>query len=101
MSGPLLRFARWLRLLLACLALAGSGTPAHALPDTRAVVTASLTRRAPDAPREAASFEEVPAPATVRGAWVEARGALANPRPPERAPGPPRRLFIAHRALLR
>jgi hypothetical protein len=92
---------RWLKLVVACVALAlGSSSPAQTLPEADTVVSI-LERRAPAARR-------VESLAAVRGSgWVEAGSARVHARAPfvgrvpeVRLPGPPRRLFLAHRALL-
>ena len=93
--------ARWLRLALACLALVGASASAHAPPTAAAVVSVWVERNEPERPRLVAqapvylgqetSERARPAspPSSTGGIYHEAR-----------APGPPRRLFIAHRALL-
>jgi len=91
---------RWMKLMLACLALFAGGASARAMPEVAAVVAVSVERRAPERPLLAVAFE--------RGGQVEAEGnrpfvrASFTARVPEvHLPGPPRRLFLAHRALLR
>ncbi len=98
MLGSLHRVARWLRLALACLALAGAGVPAHALPELRAVVTVSAERETAAKPRPAArvSASRVVARRVERPGRTPFAGRSREARPP----GPPRRLFLTHRALL-
>ncbi|WP_224366180.1 hypothetical protein [Hyalangium versicolor] len=100
MSGHLHRIARWLRLGLTSLALALGAVPAHALPAARAEVTLSVERRDSPKQREAAQAA-VHVPAAV-GSFLQVHARAESPRlaPETRPPGPPRRLFIAHRALL-
>jgi hypothetical protein len=92
--------ARWVKLLVACLALFAGGTPARAMPEVAAVVAVSVERRASERPLSTV--------ASVRGgqvgvarARVPARASFTARVPEVRPPGPPRRLFLAHRALLR
>jgi hypothetical protein len=101
MSGPFHHMARWLRLALACLALVGASASAHTLPTTAAVVSVQVERHAPERPR-------LEAQAPVHLGHEVPEGARFVSRPPvtasireARAPGPPRRLFLTHRALLR
>lgn len=101
MSGTLHRAARWLRLVLAFLTVAGASVPAHALTTTGAAVVVQVERYAP-----ARQHPLAEAPVSLR------RVATASPRPPShtaftghrireaRTPAPPRRLFLVHRALL-
>ena len=92
--------ARWLRLAMACLALLGASASAHTLPTAAAVVSVQVERHAPERPR-------LVAPAPVRLGQENSEGVRFASRPPStgsireaRAPGPPRRLFLTHRALL-
>jgi hypothetical protein len=92
---------RWLKLVLACVAFALGSTPAQALPEADTVVSV-LERRAPAGSRAEVvasvrdSVRVEAGPVRVH-AWTRRAG-----RAPEvRLPGPPRRLFLAHRALLR
>jgi hypothetical protein len=101
MSGPLHHMARWLRLALACLALVGASASAHTLPTAAAVVSVQVERHVPERPRLVAQ-------APVHLGHEVPEGARFASRPPStggireaRAPGPPRRLFLTHRALLR
>ncbi|HEY0094482.1 MAG TPA: hypothetical protein VGB96_09170, partial [Archangium sp.] len=90
----------WMRLMLACLALFAGGASARAMPEVAAVVAVSVERRAPERPLFTVS--------SVRGGQVGAEAARVLARasftgrvPQVHLPGPPRRLFLAHRALLR
>lgn len=101
MSGPLHRAARWLRLVLAFLTVAGASVPAHALQTTEAAAVVQVERYEPATQRPVAA-----APVFLR------RAAMARPKEPSRptytgrrihearTPAPPRRLFLVHRALL-
>jgi hypothetical protein len=101
MSGHPHPIIRWLKLVLACVTLALGSTPAQALPEADTVVSV-LERRAP-------AGQRAEAVASVRGSErveagserVHVRAPLAGRVPEVRLPGPPRRLFLAHRALLR
>ncbi|HYO65699.1 MAG TPA: hypothetical protein VEU33_06415 [Archangium sp.] len=100
MPDPLHHMARWLRLALACLALVGASASAHTLPTAAAVVSVLVERQEPERPHAV-----VRAPVHRRQEASEAVRRI--PRPPStsgireaRAPGPPRRLFLTHRALL-
>jgi hypothetical protein len=84
------------------LALALGAVPAHALPAARTVVTLSAEQRestkqhpvreaSAHSPRVAGRASESFAP------WISPVGSVPATHPP----GPPRRLFIIHRALLR
>lgn len=98
-SHPLLR---WLRLAMACLALAAGATPAHAQPGPEAPVAALVVQVAPARPhaREERGVHVAPikvvAPSEA-GRPPESAGRLA----PSGPQGPSRRLFLLHRALLR
>ncbi len=96
MHRPPHRLLRWLRLVMACLALALTGTPAHALPRAEAPVAAAVLR---------AGRPEAQAPRPANRCPPPARPVLAGPSPgPVAGPGPAapaRRLFLVHRALLR
>ncbi|PTL79145.1 hypothetical protein [Vitiosangium sp. GDMCC 1.1324] len=100
MPGPLHRIARWLRLVLAFLTVAGASVPAHALAATEAAVPTWVERYEPARQRPA-----VEAPVSI-GCETPARPRV-HPRPAftsrireaSTAP-PPRRLFLLHRALL-
>ena len=104
MSGHWHRIARWLRLGLTSLALVVGAMPAHALPAARAAVTFSVEQREsaqPDTRPQASArlAHEDGQAAAPRSASVQ--GGPQERRVPEtRPPGPPRRLFLAHRALL-
>ncbi|WP_309890046.1 hypothetical protein [Archangium sp.] len=100
MSARAHPIARWLRLMLACLALFAGSAPARAMSEVAAVVAVSVEQRAPERPLSTV--------ASVRGAQgEEATAPVLVPvsftvRVPEiHPPGPPRRLFLAHRSLLR
>lgn len=100
MSGPFHHLARWLRLALACLALVGASASAHTLPTAAAVVSVQVERHAPERPRLV-----LQAPARLEHEVPEGAGFASRPRSTggireARAPGPPRRLFLTHRALL-
>ncbi|HZI05682.1 MAG TPA: hypothetical protein VEZ71_16755 [Archangium sp.] len=101
MSGPPHHMTRWLRLALACLALLGASASAHALPTAAAVVAVWVERHEPGKP-----CTEAQAP-VHRGKEASEGARLVSPPPSTggirevRAPGPPRRLFLTHRALLR
>jgi hypothetical protein len=103
MSGHLYhRMARWLRLGLASLALALGAVPAHALPAAQPVVTLSVDQRpsAKQGPVHAAPVQARPREGWASpplASWVTPVGSVPETRPP----GPPRQLFILHRALLR
>jgi hypothetical protein len=98
------RLTRWLRLGLTSLALALGAVPAYALPAAQPVVTLSIEQRqsakqgplheAPVHARSEAGQASVPLASRV---CPVAAGSVPATRPP----GPPRRLFITHRALLR
>jgi hypothetical protein len=103
MSGHWHRIARWLSLGLTSLALVMGAMPARALPAPRAAVTRSVEQR--EATRQDATGEASAHIARKAGrdgaphaSWL--RGAPEGLVPETRPPGPPRRLFIAHRALL-
>jgi hypothetical protein len=103
MSGHWHRIARWLRLGLTSLALVVGAMPAHALPATRAAVTFSVEQREtarPDTRPQASAHlaHQDGQAAAPRSAPVQ--GPQERRVPETRPPGPPRRLFIAHRALL-
>ncbi|WP_375771471.1 hypothetical protein NR798_11375 [Archangium gephyra] len=100
MSGPLHHMTRWLRLALACLALLGASASAQALPTAAAVVSVWVERHEPERPRTVAQ-------APVHRGHESSQEVRRVSRPPfaggireARAPGPPRRLFLTHRALL-
>lgn len=100
MSGPLHHLARWLRLALACLALVGASASAHTLPTVAAVVAVLVERHEPERPLQVAR-------APVQRGQEPLEGVRRASRPPApgglreaRVPGPPRRLFLTHRALL-
>src|SRR5688500_2158038 len=100
MSGHWHRIARWLRLGLTSLALVVGAMPAHALPAARAAVTLSVEHREsarPDTRPQASAHEEGQATAPLSSS---VQGSPERRVPETRPPGPPRRLFLAHRALL-
>ena len=84
--------------MLACLALFAGGTSARAMPEVAAVVAVSVEQRAPERPLLAS---RVPVREVAREPRFHTRASFARRVPEVRPPGPPRRLFIAHRALLR
>ncbi|REG34141.1 hypothetical protein ATI61_10322 [Archangium gephyra] len=93
--------ARWMRLALACLALVGASASAHTLPTAAAVVSVLVERHEPERPRaevRAPVHREHESPRPVR-LDSHPRSATDGIRE-ARAPGPPRRLFLTHRALL-
>jgi hypothetical protein len=101
MSGHWHHIARWLRLGLTSLALVVGAMPAHALPAARAVVTLSVEQRESarqDTAREAPTHvhREEGRDSALLSSWASPEASVPETRPP----GPPRRLFIAHRALL-
>ncbi|WNG55530.1 hypothetical protein F0U59_12625 [Archangium gephyra] len=100
MSGPLHHMARWLRLALACLALVGASASAHTPSAATAVVAVLVERHEPERPHAVAR-------AAVHRGQEDSKGVRRMSRPRSiggireaRAPGPPRRLFLTHRALL-
>ena len=103
MSGHWHRIARWLRLGLTSLALVVGAMPAHALPAARAAVTFSVEQRESARPD---TRPQASAPIAHEEGRDSAPLASSVQCPQERRvpqtrpPGPPRRLFIAHRALL-
>jgi hypothetical protein len=91
---------RWLRLAMACLALAVGGTPAQARPGPEAPVAVLVDRSAPAESRPGAERSVHVAPLHIKEGPARAVAPLASAgRGAE--PGPPRRLFLLHRALLR
>ncbi|WP_338270395.1 hypothetical protein [Corallococcus caeni] len=93
--------ARWLRLALACVALAlGAGASAHPLPGPQAAVAVLVERRAPEArfQTEAPARTEAPRPSSLPR--VHAGTSPGGVARASRLPGPPRRYFLLHRALL-
>jgi hypothetical protein len=101
MSGPLHRAARWLRLVLAFLTVAGASASAHALPAAEGAAAAWVERYEPTTQRPVARPpESLRREATARPK-VPSRPAFTGRRIHEaRTPAPPRRLFLVHRALL-
>lgn len=94
MHRPSHRLLRWLRLVMACLALAVSGLPAQALPRAEAPVVAVLALQAPRATERL----RCPPPERLEPSGPpDASGPVAGVS----APAPSRRLFLVHRALLR
>jgi hypothetical protein len=100
MSGHVHLVTRWLRLGLTSLALAMGAVPAHALPAARAEVTLSVERHDATEQRGAPEAAVHSPPVVGRFLPVHARAEAPDRVPETRPPGPPRRLFIAHRALL-
>lgn len=107
MATWLHRAAIWIRLGLVCAVLFGAGAPAPAFAYVEAAVVAAAEARplaapaAPTAPRddERASAETAHEEATVARAHAPAVAPAAGARE-ARAPGPPRRIFLIHCALL-
>ncbi len=101
MYGPLHRVVRWLKLALACLALAGAIMPAHALPRTQAAVVA-VQQQGSERQRAAAdTAPEYLQAAALGSPWRAVHAPCAGGVREALAPSPPRRLFLVHRALLR
>lgn len=100
MSGLPHHMARWLRLALACLALFGASASAHTLPTAAAVVSAQVERHEPERPRLVAQAPVYLGQKTSEGERPASRPPSTGRIREARAPGPPRRLFIEHRALL-
>ncbi|MBN1208639.1 MAG: hypothetical protein JXB05_27510 [Myxococcaceae bacterium] len=103
MPGPLHphRIARWLRLGLASLALALGAVPAHAQPASPAVATLSVERR--ESARQLTAADTAVHSRRAVGRATKrshARPSSVSNVPEPHPPGPPRRLFILHRALL-
>jgi len=98
MLRPSHSLLRWLRLAMACLALAVGGPPAHAEPGPAAPV-ATLVDRSTSAKAPTGVAQSVPI-APIKAAPAQLAPPAAR-RAPSRAPGPARRLFLLHRALLR
>jgi hypothetical protein len=93
--------ARWMRLMLACLALFAGGTSARAMvPEVAAVVAVSAQRHAPEHPLSTGVFVRG-ARGSAEGVRLPARASFTGRVPEVHPPGPPRRLFLVHRALLR
>jgi hypothetical protein len=97
--APLRRIARFVRLALVCLALVWSSAPAAATPITDVVALVTVSR-------EAAAEYAVAEPSD-RGARAPESAARLSAAEPftgriteSRAPSPPRRLYLDHRALL-
>lgn len=101
MPGHLHRIARWLRLGLTSLALALGAVPAHALPTAQAEVTLSVERHDSSEQRTQARPTVHAQPVAARTRQVQARAESEGHVPETHPPGPPRRLFIEYRALLR
>src|SRR5687767_8492945 len=101
MPGSLHRIIRWLRLALACLTVAGASAPtlAHALPSTEPVVAVLVARRAPEQHPAVRAVAPV-RPASQGIARFQQRASCTGRVREAHAPSPPRRLFLAHRALL-
>ncbi|QRK08868.1 hypothetical protein JQX13_01460 [Archangium violaceum] len=100
MPGPLHRVARWLRLVLAFLTVAGASAPAHALPTAGSIVAVWVERHEPSRPRPAVEAPVSRVRADTAPTRVHVRAALPGIRHEVRTAGPPRRLFLMHRALL-
>ncbi|NOK21639.1 hypothetical protein [Corallococcus carmarthensis] len=93
--------ARWLRLALACVALAlGTGASAHPLPGPQAAVAVLVERRAPAARLQARAPARTEAPRSSWPAEVHAGTSPGGVARASRLPGPSRRYFLLHRALL-
>lgn len=101
MSGPLHRAARWLRLVLAFLSVAGASVPAHALQPSGTAVVVQIERYEPSTQRAVAVAPVSLRRVAVAPPKVPSRTAFTGRRISEaRTPAPPRRLFLVHRALL-
>jgi hypothetical protein len=100
MSGPLHHMARWLRLAMACLALVGASASAHAPPAAAAVVAVWVERHAPERPLTVARAPVQRGQESLEGVRLAARPPSPGGIREARAPGPPHRLFLTHRALL-
>ncbi|HEX5752371.1 MAG TPA: hypothetical protein VFZ09_39565 [Archangium sp.] len=100
MSGPLHHMARWMRLALACLALVGASASAHTLPTATAVVSVLVEQYAPERPRTEVRAPVHREPESQREVRLDSRPLSTGGIRETRAPGPPRRLFLTHRALL-
>ena len=104
MTGRFHRVARWLELGLTCVALAVAGAPVSAPASGEAVEAVSAGGRGAPEPRGDAKGARVfarVARSPIGPQAAETRVRLA-PRPPGRRPGgPPLRLYLTHRALLR
>lgn len=100
MSGPPHHLARWLRLALACLALVGASASAHTLPTAAAVVAVWVDRHEPERPRTMAQAPVYLGQEISEGVRLASHPPSTGAIREARAPGPPRRLFITHRALL-
>lgn len=102
MLRPSPRLLRWLRLAMACLALAVGGTPAHAGPIPDAPVAVRMVERS-TAPASLTRAEQSVHATPLRTVHA---GTAAPSEPSRRiaeshGPRPSRPLFILHRALLR
>jgi hypothetical protein len=100
MRGSPHHAARWLRLVLACLTVAGASVPAYAGPATGAAVAVWVERREPVKQRPAAEASVPLERAAAVPPRVHARAAFTSPLHEARTAAPPRRLFLMHRALL-
>lgn len=100
MPGPLHRVARWLRLVLAFLTVAGASASAHALPTAEAAVAVWVERYEPATQRHATEAPVSIGRVTMAHPRVHARAAFTGRIHEARSPAPPRRLFLVHRALL-
>ncbi|MBI5544042.1 MAG: hypothetical protein HY901_09155 [Deltaproteobacteria bacterium] len=105
MSAYLDRFGRWLRLAFACLALvAAGGAPARAQAQADVPVSGFVVRLQAAARVRTASLQrqsaQLPLPRARRiPVWdpLKLRGGVPEARPP----GPARKLYLFHAALLR
>jgi hypothetical protein len=100
MPGPLHRVARWLRLVLAFLTVAGASAPAHALPSAGAAVVVQVERYEPARQFPAAEASVAIGHTATTLPRVHSREVFTGSVREARSPAPPRRLFLVHRALL-
>ena len=85
---------------MACLALVGASASAHALPTAAAVVAVWVERHEPERPRTVAQAPVHLGNEASEGVRPASPPAFTGGIREARAPGPPRRLFLTHRALL-
>ncbi len=102
MSACLESARRWLRLAFACLAIVAGGLPAQAEARPEPPVAVALHRPQRQGHSRTARRAAPRAPWAARAPRALACDLLRpDPRVPVRAQGPPRALFLDHRALLR
>lgn len=100
MNGCLERTKQWLRLAFACLAIVGGGLPAQAVAEPRSEVAGAVLRvEAARSPQRRGQVALQPA----RACAPAARPGLCRTEARRRAwpQGPPRRVYLEQRALLR